>query len=153
MLTIFWDVSGLILVHFHEKGQTVTSAWYNDMLVKRWSPRYDQNAGDFSQKEYCCFMTTPASIRLRRQWIHYVLWNLRCWNIQHTVRTLCHQTFTCLDLWKNICGARCFPDDEVMEAVQSWLKTTPKSFFLEGIHKLVDRWTKCVAKQGDYVRK
>jgi hypothetical protein len=29
----------------------------------------------------------------------------------------------------------------------------PKSFFLEGILKLVYRWTKCVAKQGDYVEK
>ena len=28
-----------------------------------------------------------------------------------------------------------------------------KSFFLEGIRKLVERWTKCVAKQGDYVEK
>ena len=46
-----------------------------------------------------------------------------------------------------------FADDEVMEAVQSWLKATPKSFFLEGIRKLVDRWIKCVAKQGDYVKK
>jgi len=44
-----------------------------------------------------------------------------------------------------------FPDDdEVMEVVQSWLKATPKSIFLEGIRKLVDR---CVAKQGDYVEK
>jgi hypothetical protein len=41
----------------------------------------------------------------------------------------------------------------VMEAVQSWLKATPKSFFLEGIRKVVDRWTKCVAKHGDYVEK
>ena len=40
-------------------------------------------------------------------------------------------------------------DDEVMEAVQSWLNATPKSFFLEGTPKLVDRWTRCVAKQGD----
>ena len=46
-----------------------------------------------------------------------------------------------------------FADDEVMEAVQSWLKAVPKSFFLEGIRKLVDRWTKCVVKQGDYVKK
>ena len=43
--------------------------------------------------------------------------------------------------------------DEVMVAVQSWLKATPISFFLEGICKFVDRWTKCVAKQGDYVEK
>jgi hypothetical protein len=44
-----------------------------------------------------------------------------------------------------------FANDEVMEAVQSWLKATPKTFFLEDIHKLVDRWTNCVAKQEDYV--
>ena len=44
-------------------------------------------------------------------------------------------------------------DSEVMEVVQIWLKVTPKSFFLEGTHKLVDRWTKFVAKQGDYVEK
>ena len=44
-------------------------------------------------------------------------------------------------------------DNEVMEAVQSQLKATPKSFILEGIRKLVDRWTTCVAKQGDYIEK
>jgi len=50
-------------------------------------------------------------------------------------------------------GQKFADDDEVMEAVQSWLKATPKRFFLEGIRKLVDRWTKCVAKQGNYVKK
>ena len=50
-------------------------------------------------------------------------------------------------------GQKFADGDEVMEAVQSWLKATPKSFFLEGIRKLVDRWTKCVPKQGDYVEK
>jgi len=44
-------------------------------------------------------------------------------------------------------------DDEVMQAVQSWLKATPKSFFLEGIRKLVGRWTECVVKRGDCVEK
>jgi hypothetical protein len=50
-------------------------------------------------------------------------------------------------------GQKFADDNEVMGAMQSWLKATPKSFFLEGICKLVDRWTKCVAKQGDYVKK
>jgi len=50
-------------------------------------------------------------------------------------------------------GQKFADDDEVMEAVQSWLEATPKSFYLEGIRKLVDRWAKCVAKQGDYVEK
>ena len=50
-------------------------------------------------------------------------------------------------------GQKFADDDEVMEAVQSWLKATSKSFFLEGIRKVVDRWNECVAKQGDYVEK
>ena len=50
-------------------------------------------------------------------------------------------------------GQKFADDDEVMEVVQSWLKVTPKSFFLEGIRKPVNRWIKCVAKQGDYVEK
>ena len=50
-------------------------------------------------------------------------------------------------------GQKFADDNEVMEVVQIWLKAMPKSFFLEGIRKLVDRWTKCVAKQGDYVKK
>ena len=50
-------------------------------------------------------------------------------------------------------GQKFADDDEVIEAVQSWLKATPKSFFLEGIHKLVDRCTKCVAKQRGLCRK
>jgi hypothetical protein len=47
-------------------------------------------------------------------------------------------------------GQKFADDDEVMAALQSWLKATQKSFFLEGFRKLVDR---CVAKQGDYVKK
>jgi hypothetical protein len=50
-------------------------------------------------------------------------------------------------------GQKFEKDNEVMEAVQSWLKATPRSFVLEGIRRLVDRWTKCFAKQWDYVEK
>ena len=38
MLTIFWDVNGCILVHFQEKGQTVTSVRYSNMLVNELKP-------------------------------------------------------------------------------------------------------------------
>ena len=54
---------------------------------------------------------------------------------------------------KHLGGQKFADDDEVMVAVQSWLNATPKSFFLEDFRKLVDRWTKCAAKQGDYVEK
>jgi histone-lysine N-methyltransferase SETMAR len=35
---IFWDVNGPILVHFQEKGQTLISARYSDILVNELKP-------------------------------------------------------------------------------------------------------------------
>jgi hypothetical protein len=43
MLTIFWDVNGPILVHFQEKGQTVNSMRYSDMLVNELKPTIQSN--------------------------------------------------------------------------------------------------------------
>ena len=93
-------------------------------------------------------LSTCTVEELRIQWMHYVLWNLRCWNIHHTVRTWRRRTFT--SPVKEHSRDQKFADgNEVMEAVQSWFKTVPKSFLLEGNCKLVDIWTECVAKQGD----
>jgi hypothetical protein len=41
-----------------------------------------------------------------------------------------------------------FADDEVMEAVQSWLKATPKTFLLEGIRGLWTGGTSVLRSRG-----
>jgi hypothetical protein len=43
-------------------------------------------------------------------------------------------------------------DEEVIGAVQNWLKTQPK-IFSDGIKKLVKHWDRCVEVEGDYVEK
>jgi hypothetical protein len=44
-------------------------------------------------------------------------------------------------------------NEEEIQAVHKWLRDQQKTFFVEGIRKLVDRWTKCIEKEGDYVEK
>jgi hypothetical protein len=44
-------------------------------------------------------------------------------------------------------------NEEEIQAVHKWLRDQPKTFFVKGIRKLVDRWTKCIEKEGDYVEK
>jgi hypothetical protein len=44
-------------------------------------------------------------------------------------------------------------DQEVKEVVHVWLAAQPKTFFSKGIRKLVQRWTNCVEKEGDYIEK
>jgi hypothetical protein len=44
-------------------------------------------------------------------------------------------------------------NEEEIQAVHKWLRDQPKTFCVEGIRKLVDRWTKCIEKEGDCVEK
>jgi len=44
-------------------------------------------------------------------------------------------------------------DEEVKEAVHTWLREQPKSFFSARKQKLVERYNKCTVLQGDYVEK
>jgi hypothetical protein len=50
-------------------------------------------------------------------------------------------------------GRRFTSDEGVKEAVHEWLAAQPKTFFSEGIQKLLDRWNKCIAKHGEYIEK
>ena len=50
-------------------------------------------------------------------------------------------------------GRRFTSAQELKEAVHAWLAAQPKTFYSEGIKKLVQRWKKCIEKQGDYVEK
>jgi hypothetical protein len=44
-------------------------------------------------------------------------------------------------------------DDKVKQAVTSWIKQRTPEIFIDGMHKLVLRWEKCIERQCDYVEK
>ena len=154
MLTVFWDSQGVVLEHYQEKGITINSARYSEMLIDKLKP----------------------AIRSKRRGLlsnGVVLLhdNARPHTAAHTVETLQKLNFEMLDhppyspdlapsdfhlfgpLKQALRGRRFTSDEAVKEAVHSWLAAQPKTFFYEGFRKLVHRWTKCIEKQGDYVEK
>ena len=56
-------------------------------------------------------------------------------------------------LKRDLKGTHCTSDDEVKQAVTSWIKQRTTEFFIDGTRKLVLRWEKCIERQGDYVEK
>jgi hypothetical protein len=52
-------------------------------------------------------------------------------------------------------GRRFSSDEEVIGAVQNWLKTQPENFLADGIKKknLLKCWNRCVEVDGDYLEK
>jgi hypothetical protein len=154
MLTIFWDVNDPILVHLQEKGQTVTSARYSDMLVNELKTAIRSKSRGLLSKRVL-LLHDNARPHTAAHTVD-ILRTLKFEVLKHPpyIPDLAPSDFHLFGPMKeHLWGQKFADDDEVMETVQSWLKVTPKSFFLEGIRKLVDRWTKCVAKQGDYVEK
>jgi histone-lysine N-methyltransferase SETMAR len=53
-------------------------------------------------------------------------------------------------LKKALQGCQLGTDEEVKQMVHTWLCDQPKTFFSDGIKKLVEHCIKCVDKQGDY---
>jgi histone-lysine N-methyltransferase SETMAR len=56
-------------------------------------------------------------------------------------------------LKRDLKGTHFTSDDEVKQAVMSWIKQRTPEFFIDGMHKLVLRWEKCIERQEDYVEK
>lgn len=154
MLTIFWDSQGVIMEHYLERGATVNSVRYSEMLSTELKP----------------------AIRTKRRGLlsSGVLLlhdNARPHTAIHTRQTLVKLGFTVLEhpayspnlapsdyhlfgpLKDALRGRRFTSDEGVKKAVHEWLAAQPKTFFSEGIQKLVERWNKCIAKHGDYVEK
>ena len=133
MLTIFWDVTGPVLVHIQEKGQTVTSARYSDMLVNELKPAIWSKHGGLLSKRV---LLLHDNARLHTT--AHTLDKLRALKfevLKHPPYSpdLAPLDFHLFGLMKEHLRGQKFADDnEVMEAVQRWLKSTPKSFFSRG---------------------
>jgi hypothetical protein len=54
---------------------------------------------------------------------------------------------------KEALRGRRFSSDEVIGAVQNWLKTRPKNFFRTELKKNCETLYRCVEVEGDYVAK
>jgi transposase len=54
---------------------------------------------------------------------------------------------------RDLKGTHFTSDDEVKQAVTSWIKQRTPEFFIDGMCKLVLCWEKCIERQGNYVEK
>jgi histone-lysine N-methyltransferase SETMAR len=44
-------------------------------------------------------------------------------------------------------------DEAVQEAVQSWFRVSGTEFYGRGIFKILQRWQRCIDRDGDFIEK
>jgi len=151
MLTVFWDMQGVILIEFLEPGSTVNS----DSYVRTLS-------------------SLKARIRRVRpdmKTVHLQHDNARPHTSRQTTAHIQQLGFTVLDhpayspdlapsdyhlfpkLKEDLRGQRYQSNEEVKAVVRRWFREQNEHFFGDGIRKLPVRWEKCITREGDYVEK
>jgi transposase len=146
---------GPILEKNLERGTTVTSATYCDLLQEGLKPEiHSKRKGRLSEgvlllHDNDCSHTMARTMETLRK----LKWEVR--NIQLTVQIWRYLIFTFLDhLNKEALGERSFRcSEDIKNGLHQWLHAQPKAFYYDGIKQLVGRWEKFVEKQGDYVEK
>ena len=154
MLMLFWNMHEPILAHFQVRGQTVNRANYCAMLRNELKPAIcKKRRGMLSKKvllnhDSARPLTAAVTVEAVQQ--------LGLELLQHSPYSLYlvpsdYHIFG--PLKEALRGRRFTSDEEVKEAVRTWLREQPKSFLSAVIQKLVERYNKCIVLQGDYVEK
>ena len=57
------------------------------------------------------------------------------------------------NLKKDICGCHFQSNEEVVVAVEEWVRDKDSGFFSSGLMALEHRWSKCIILEGNYIEK
>ena len=140
MLTMFWDMQGVILQKFQPHGENVNAASYCTTLWElRQAIRHKQPG-----------LLTKGVI------LQELLWTFRWDCLDHPLYSpdLAPSDFHLFGPLKNYLGVCHFAnDDAVIQEVTRWLRKQPKDFFFAGFQGLLKRWDKCLNVQEEYVEK
>jgi histone-lysine N-methyltransferase SETMAR len=153
MLILFWDSNGPILEQYMGYGQTVNSERYSAKLTDKLKPATCSKQRGLLSKTMLLHHdnarphATAATIETIQKLNFELLPHPPC---SSDLEPSDYHLFGSL---KKALRGRRFGSDEVKQAVHTWLCDQPKTFFSDGIKKLVERCKKCVGKQGDYVEK
>jgi len=134
MLMLFWDIHEPILVHFQAQGQTVSNTNYCAMLRNELKPAICKKRRGMLSKKFllhhdnACPHTAAAGVETVQQ-LDFEL-------LQHPPYSLDlvpsdYHIFS--PLKEALHGCRFTSYAEVKEAVHTWLREQPKSFFSAGI--------------------
>jgi histone-lysine N-methyltransferase SETMAR len=153
MATVFWDARGIIYIDYLPPKTTITGEYYagvldrfNDALVKK-RPHLQRKKVLFHQ-DNARVHTSPAPMARFHQYRYELL--------PHAPYSpdLAPCDYFLFPNMKKWLGGKRFEDrEELIGETEAYFEGLEKSYFLEGIKKLENRWAKCIELKGDYVEK
>lgn len=153
MATVFWDRKGLIHIEFMPRGETINSAAYCETLQRLKRAIQNKRRGMLSAKVFLIHDNARphASARTQEE-LQRLKWEI----FGHPPYSpdLAPSDYHLFPKLKEFLGGKQFDnDEELKEAVISWLRSLAVEEYNTGIEKLIPRYKKCLDNQGNYIEK
>ena len=153
MATVFWDAQGVIMLDFLAKKSTLTVAYYANLLDQLRTVIREKRRGKLSKgillqqdnaRDHTCKIAMDAV-----EWNGYEL-------IPHPAYSpdlAPSDYFLFPNLKKDIRRRHFRSNEEVVAAVEEWVRDKDPGFFSSGLMALEHRWSKCIILEGNYIAK
>ena len=142
MASVFWDTHGVIFIDYLEKRRKTTGAYYA-ALLDRLVDHIRQKRQHLKKKQtlfhYYNAPSHTSSIAQAKK--HELGFELPP-----------HPPYS-QDKKRWLYGRRFESNEEVELETEGYVGGLVKSYYLEGIEKLKDRWIRCIELQGEYIEK
>lgn len=153
MATVFWDTEGILLVDYKEKGVSITGEYYASILEQLKEAIREKRRGKLTKGVLLLHDNAPVhKSRVALAALHKVGFDI----IDHPPYSpdLAPSDYYLFpNLKRELRGKKFSTDEEVKDAVSAYFSEKDKTFFYEGIHKLIHRSEKCIRVSGEYIEK
>lgn len=150
LLTVFWDMKGVLLVDFMPRGRTMNGKYYAELMDKL---RYSIKNKRRNTLHDGIFLLHDGARPHKCKVVKSALAGTKVEELQHPPYSpdLAPSDYHLFkELKSYLRGKRFKEESEVKAEVQSWFDAQTSNFFYSGIMALEKRWKKCIESRGEY---
>ena len=151
MASIFWDAKGVLLIDYLEKGKTINSEYYCNLLdqldknIREKRPGLQKKTIIFHQDNARVHTGFLTMVKLNE--LKYELFE----HPPYSPDLAPSDYYLFRNLKQFLRGKRFSSNEEAIAAVEQYFAELPENHYRDGIKLLEDRWNKCVQVEGDYI--
>ena len=153
MATVFWDSEGILLIDYKDKGVSITGQYYASILERLKESIKEKRRGKLTKGVLLLHDNAPVhKSRVALAALHNVGFDILD-HPPYSPDLAPSDYYLFPKLKKELRGKKFSTDEEVKDAVSAYFSDKDKTFFNEGIHKLIERTEKCIRVAGEYIEK
>jgi histone-lysine N-methyltransferase SETMAR len=152
MASVFWDSEGVLMIDYLERGKTVTSVYYAELIRTLCKAIKEKRRGKLTQGVLLHHDNAPAHTS------HVAMAAIN----ECGLELLCHPPYSpdlapsdfhlFRFLKDSLHGQVLQSDKVVIQATNEWIEEQEQRFFVEGVKALEYQWEKCVALRVDMLK-